>query len=185
MFDDLPPPPPAAARLPNPPAKLGLFERLRVHFIRYTRALTEGERRLAVSVFGDALDLDKVQLKTAWWVMRGYAVAPNGHIYFHPSDWRDDFSGERLVLRAWLIHELTHVWQAQQGRAVFWRALVNRRYHYVLDGKRFTSFGIEQQARMVEDYYLRREQGLDITAWQTSVPFHGVDARADGSETLT
>ena len=166
------------------PTKPTLSTRIRHRFIKNSRPLTEGERQLAVSVFGSALDLDSIQLKTAWWVLRGYAVSPNGHIYFHPSDWRADFSTERLAVRAWLIHELTHVWQVQTGRAVFWRALFNRRYSYRLDGtKLFSRYGTEQQARMVEDYYLRREQGLDISAWQASVPFLG-GALDDNQDTL-
>lgn len=140
------------------------------------RALSEGEKQLAKSVFGDAIDLDSVRLKTAWWVLKGYAVSPNGNIYFHPDDWMADVSCETLTKRAWLIHELTHVWQVQQGQAVFWRALFNRRYQYRLrTGKSFFGYGIEQQARMVEEYYIRREMGRDCKAWQACLPFVGND----------
>ena len=41
---------------------------------------------MAISVFGDALKLGDIRLKTAWWVIQGYAVSPNGHVYFHPKD---------------------------------------------------------------------------------------------------
>lgn len=144
-----------------------------------SRALSDGEKQLAKSVFGDAIDLESVRLKTAWWVLSGYAVSPNGNIYFHPDDWMTDVSRETLAKRAWFIHELTHVWQVQQGKAVFWRALLNRRYRYTLrDGKSFFAYGIEQQARMVEEYYIRRETNQDCTAWQACVPFVG-----DGQQT--
>lgn len=53
---------------------------------------------------------------------------------------------------------MTHIWQYQQGMQVFWRAVFNRRYAYTL-GKPFLTYGIEQQARIVEDYYLKREFG--------------------------
>lgn len=137
-----------------------------------SRALTEGEKALARLMFGNALMLEPIRLKTARWVLRGYAVAPNGNIYFHPADFIADFSHESVQKQAWLIHELTHVWQHQQGIAVFWRALVNRRYAYQLTGsKPFLAFGVEQQAQMVEDYFLAKIQGKDCAKWADCVPF--------------
>lgn len=68
-----------------------------------SRALTPKEITLAKSVFGDALDYSAVRLKTAWWVLKGYGVAPNGAIYFNKADWCDDFGDETLGKRAWLI----------------------------------------------------------------------------------
>lgn len=56
-------------------------------FNQQSRPLTEGECELARSVFGDSLHLQDVRLKTAWWVLKNYAVSPNGHIYFHPDNW--------------------------------------------------------------------------------------------------
>ena len=126
------------------------------------RPLTQGEQLMAYSVFGDTLMLDDIRLKTAWWVLKGYAVSPNGTIYFNQQDWIADFSQENLWKRAWLIHELTHVWQIQHGIKVFRKALFNRRYRYLLqEGKSFFAYGVEQQACMVEDYYKQREQGKD------------------------
>lgn len=139
---------------------------------QYARSLSDGEKRLAYSVFGDAINLETVQLKTAWWVLSGYAVAPNGNIYYHKNDWQTDFSGLSLSKRAWLIHELTHIWQYQQGMAVFWRALLNRKYAYQLNpNKSFFDYGIEQQAKIVEDYYVRTANQQDCTAWIACVPF--------------
>ena len=69
------------------------------------RPLTEGEKAIAASVFGDTLQLDSIRLETAWWVLKGYAVSPNGHVYFHPADFCDDFSQQNVYLRAWLVHE--------------------------------------------------------------------------------
>lgn len=136
------------------------------------RKLTDGERQIARSVFGEALCLDEIHLKTAWWVIKGYAVSPDGNIYFHPDDWCEDFASQPLERRAWLVHELVHVWQVQQGIRVFWRAVFNRRYCYQWHkNKPFLSYGIEQQARMVEDFYIRRELGADCTAWYRCVPF--------------
>ncbi|MGP5217044.1 type IV secretion protein Rhs [Psychrobacter celer] len=139
---------------------------------RRSRHLSAGEVALARSVFGDSIRLEDVQLKTAWWVLRHYAVSPNGHIYFHPADWITDFSQSSLSKQSWLIHELTHVWQLQQGIKVVRGALVDRRYDYVfIVGKPFFKYGIEQQARMVQDYFVRRQRGQDCRDFERCIPF--------------
>lgn len=136
------------------------------------RQLTAGEMTLAHSVFGDSIRLDEVQLKTAWWVLKNYAVSPNGHIYFHRANWITDFSDASINKQSWLIHELTHVWQLQQGLKVVRGALLNRRYSYDLTaGKSFFSYGIEQQARMVQDYFIHREYKQDCQALAACIPF--------------
>lgn len=137
-----------------------------------SRPLTEAEIKMAHSVFGSDFDLRQVHLKTAWWVLKNYAVSPNGNIYFNPQDWVEDFSKQSLGKKSWLIHELTHVWQLQQGLKVVRGAVINRRYDYILQqDKPFFTYGIEQQARMVQDYFVRREQGKDCGAWQACIPF--------------
>ena len=144
---------------------------------RKTRYLTDGEIKLARSVFGDSLKLDDIQLKTAWWVLKHYAVSPNGSIYFHPADWIEDFSQAPLGKQSWLIHELTHVWQLQQGLKVVRGALINRRYNYVLKtNKPFLNYGIEQQARMVQDYFIRRQRGQYCQDLAGCIPFLAVQA---------
>ena len=137
-----------------------------------SRCLTIGEIALARSVFGDSIRLDEVRLKTTWWVLKNYAVSPNGHIYFNPADWIDDFSAASLGKQSWLIHELTHVWQLQQGLKVVRGALIDRRYDYVLEtGKSFFKYGIEQQARMVQDYFVRRQRAQDCQDLEACIPF--------------
>lgn len=137
-----------------------------------SRRLSIDEIALVRSVFGDSITLNNVQLKSAWWVLRGYAVSPNGNIYFHPEDWVVDFSSSTLGRQSWLIHELTHVWQLQQGLNVILGALLNRRYSYTLTtGKSFFKYGIEQQAQMVQDYFIRRARGQDCRALEDCIPF--------------
>lgn len=137
-----------------------------------SRPLSAAERAIAKSVFGDDLNLDSVRIKSAFWVLKGYAVAPNGCVYFHRDDWREDFGDASLAARAWLVHELLHVWQFQKGAAVFWRALLDRRYRYRLKkDKPFWRYGIEQQAKIVEDFYKRRELGKDRRAIAALLPF--------------
>lgn len=143
-----------------------------------SRLLTTGERAIAHSVFGDSLALDDIRLKTAWWVLKHYAVSPNGNIYFHPDDWVADFSQQSIAQQSWLVHELTHVWQLQQGVAVLRRAVLDRRYRYQLvTDKPFLAYGIEQQAQMVQDYFVQRARGQDCSALAACIPF--AHAQAD------
>ncbi len=145
-----------------------------------SRYLTVGEIALARSVFGDSLRLDEVRLKTTWWVLKNYAVSPNGNIYFNPADWIDDFSAASLGKQSWLIHELTHVWQLQQGLKVVRGALIDRRYDYVLEtGKSFFEYGIEQQARMVQDYFVRHQRGQDCQDLEACIPFLTINTLTD------
>lgn len=140
--------------------------------IPQSRLLSIGEIALARAVFGDSIALENVRLKTAWWVLKNYAVSPNGNVYFHPQDWITDFSKAPLKTQSWLIHELTHVWQLQQGLKVVRGALINRRYDYQLQaGKPFLSYGIEQQARMVQDYFIQSQRGHDCQAFTACIPF--------------
>ena len=124
------------------------------------RPLTAGERALVAEVFGDAIDPDLARVHARTFVplahRRGLAIAPNGHVYFHPDDHRDDFSTAPLGQQAWFVHEMTHVWQHQCGTCVWLRGLVNRRYGYLpLDPRRpFSSYGVEQQGDIVQDYFL-------------------------------
>ena len=83
------------------------------------RALTEGEKRLARCEFGEALALDTVRLAgTPWpfdrafvpgrWFGRDWVLWPGRSL-------PRDFAVAPVALQAVLIHELVHVWQAQQG----------------------------------------------------------------------
>ena len=83
------------------------------------RPLTHGERALATEAFGDALILDPIRfLPAPWpfnrafvpgrWFGRDWIVWPGGIL-------PPDLAAAPLRLQAMLIHELTHVWQAQQG----------------------------------------------------------------------
>lgn len=136
------------------------------------RPLTMGERAIAHSVFGSTLALDDIRLCCAWWVLKGYAISPNGHIYFNKHDFKADYSQENIYQQAWLVHELTHVWQLQQGIPVFIKALFNRRYRYkLIANKPFFAYGVEQQARMVEDYYKKRALHEPYRALLAFIPF--------------
>ena len=152
--------------------------------VQQSRPLSADEIILAHSVFGNSINLDNVQLKTAWWVLKNYAVSPNGNIYFHPADWCPDFSTVSIGKQSWLIHELTHVWQLQRGLKVVRGAIINRRYNYILQtGKSFFNYGIEQQARIVQDYFVRRQLGEDCKELEDCIPF--LQAKTDNPSQAT
>ena len=128
------------------------------------RPLTPGEIALARSVFGDAIEYSQVRIVRGRWLPfqpRNVVMAPDGNIYFPPNDtlWSEDFAGETLPLQAFLIHEMTHVWQAQKaGR---WYLPLMRhpfcRYRYrLVPGRPFRRYGIEQQAEIVRHAFLLR-----------------------------
>ncbi|MFH7765244.1 type IV secretion protein Rhs [Acinetobacter sp. BSP-28] len=136
------------------------------------RTLTVGEKQLASSVFGKHLQLDAIHIVAYRGVIKNYAISPNGNIYFHPQNWCEDFSKMPLGKQSWLIHELTHVWQIQQGLAVVRKAIFDRKYHYVLQqGKQFLQYGIEQQAQMVQDYFIKKAQGQECADYEACIPF--------------
>jgi hypothetical protein len=151
------------------------------------RSLTAGEVELARSVFGNAIDYDRVWLiKRKWWPLqpRNSAMAPMGNIYFHPEGgaWSNDFSRESLRRQAFFIHEMTHVWQTQvKGR--FYLPLMRHpfcRYRYRLDpDKPFERYGLEQQAEIVAHRFLAdRGVTLDQCPPAALLPFGEVAPNA-------
>ena len=101
---------------------------------------------------------------------RGRAIALGNHIFLP-----DRHDGDLAIL----AHELTHCGQYQawgpiryfargaleQLRHLFYRklGLGSNPYHYhAKPGRPFTSYGMEQQAQMVEDSFRSRQQGQVI-----------------------
>jgi hypothetical protein len=126
------------------------------------RSLTPGERDLAASVFGDAIDYAQVRLvRRAWWPLqpRNIVMAPCGNIHFNRrSDlWSDDFAAEPLHAQGLFIHEMTHVWQTQL-RGKYYLPLMRHpfcKYRYTFElGRPFDRYGLEQQAEIVRHAFL-------------------------------
>jgi hypothetical protein len=126
--------------------------------------LTEGERALAKTVFGTAIDLSRVRIRRRKWFPfqpREVAMAPRGSIHFHPlaGAYCDDFSAVPLLRQGLFVHEMTHVWQTQAKGD--WYLVLHRhpwcRYDYSLKpGRTLESYGIEQQAEIVRHAFLMR-----------------------------
>lgn len=152
------------------------------------RALTPGEIALARRIFGSAIDYGKVTIRRRKWAFfqpRDIAMAPRGHLHFHPKSrhWCDDFSHQGLLAQGLLIHELTHVWQTQSRGN--WYLVLHRhpwcRYDYSLKpGWRLEQYGIEQQAEIVKHAFwlrngLKMPGAAEPSAYDLLVNFPGAD----------
>ena len=143
------------------------------------RALTQPEKALARSIFGEAIDLDRVRIRRSpWWPFqpRNAIMAPDGDIWCHPRGplWRDCYASAGLSMQALFVHEMVHVWQAQNGVILPLAKLragdSDAAYRYDLDRQSFPEMNIEQQARVVEhDFVLQRQETL-ITARRPPFP---------------
>ena len=125
-----------------------------------SRALTEGETALGRSIFADLVDFDRIRIIRRSW--GAPAIVFGSTITFPPSTGApEDFAAEGLQERAWLVHELTHVWQFQTNAlATLWswagvvlsggygRGLPG--YRYALPLKEWETYNLEQQASLVE-----------------------------------
>ena len=149
-----------------------------------SRALTDAEKALTRSVFGDAIDPGRITIRQArWWPFqpRNALMAPDGHIWCHPKGhlYRPCYAGASLKMQALFVHEMTHVWQAQRGGG--WYLPLMRhpfcRYEYTIrPGKRFARYGIEQQAEIVADAFLLRKgvarpDKPELAVYEALLPF--------------
>lgn len=137
-------------------------------------------------MFGDAIDYSIVRIKRRKFMPfqpRNVTMAPRGHMHFHPlsEGYCEDFGKASLPRQAHFIHEMVHVWQAQQKGS--WWLVLNRmpwaRYDYTLKpGWTLDQYGIEQQAEIVKHAFLLRrgakvEGVADERAYARLVAFPG------------
>jgi len=127
------------------------------------RPLTAGEIAMLEPIFKDSLDYKAVRVINSSFPFQPENVymTPRGHVYAPGTLWQDDFSTHN---RAVFVHEMTHVWQYANGMDLIGQSLVEftknrgdyeKAYAYELDGARdLTDYGLEQQASIVEDYFV-------------------------------
>lgn len=123
------------------------------------RALTSAERRLAAEAVGGGIDCDPVRLLAAPWpIVRAFVpgrLFGRDWIVWPARSLPNDFTTESVARQAVLVHELVHVWQAQQGVKLLAAKLKagdsRAAYAYaVSDDCVWDGLNIEQQAMMVE-----------------------------------
>lgn len=148
------------------------------------RPLTPGERDIARSVFGDAIDYARVRIHHRKWFFlqpKRAIMAPDGDIWVHPGGqlWADDYAAAPLGLQGLFVHEMTHVWQAQhKGR---WYLPLMRhpfcRYGYdFVPGRPLARYGLEQQAEIMRHVFLQRHGArpagvVELANLESALPF--------------
>jgi hypothetical protein len=145
------------------------------------RRLTPGEVELARGVFGTAIDYGRVRISVRRW--GPWAVTLGSRITFPPSGAPADFAGESLLAQAWLVHELTHVWQFQTAplrTLLSWAGLVLTGgydpglpgYRYALPLPDWRKLNLEQQASAIEHAFLL-ERGMRTAAMPDGAALQG------------
>ena len=144
------------------------------------RPLTPGEIELARKVFRTGVDYSAVRVHDRkWWPLQPQttAMTPNGSMYFSPDFpcFSDDFSDDSKLrfhlysaafCRRIFMHEMTHVYQHQQGiRVVSRRLSEGGNQRYTLDpAKTLNDYSLEQQAEIVAEYFECLEYHKDLSA---------------------
>lgn len=128
------------------------------------RRLTPREAARVREIFGFGLDPERVRLFAQPFSLWNRAFVASGRLVVWP--WKTaaaDFAAEETPLRlqATFVHEMVHVWQAQQGINLLFAKLAcgdgPAAYAYeITEGCRFSDFNIEQQAMAVEHAFLAR-----------------------------
>lgn len=127
------------------------------------RKLTLGEADLCAEVFGDALEARRIVLFAIPLWNRAFVTGPRLVIWPARTALRD-FSSAPLCDQAVFVHELTHVWQAQNGVNLILGKLHAgdnvQSYAYDLsDNGDFRALNIEQQAMVVQDAFTAARGG--------------------------
>lgn len=156
------------------------------------RPLTPGEIALARRVFKDSIDYGKVKIHKGRYIVGqpdNSGITPNGEIYVVGAQtYFDDYSVATVYQRSFFIHEMAHVWQYQLkvlkpiaaaiGEFFRHRFDYAKAYDYELvPGKDLLKYRIEQQAQIIQDYYLLHVEG-------TAPSSHHIKNSGDAAECL-
>jgi hypothetical protein len=161
------------------------IKKQRSNFVARLIPLLSEERELLQEFFLGGLDLSKLLLYEGGFYSLGSTRAVGNSIYFQKKTEFEAIRGGSFG-RSLLIHEATHVWQYQQvgSRYAFgalWGQLSatittgSRRgaYEYKLSPQRpLASYGYEQQAQLLQDYYLRKWHNEEYYSRLHAKDFH-------------
>ncbi len=154
-------------------------------------SLTPKQRDEAEKIFGTSVELDKVRITVKSPVLdmlhRAFNIRPFTTMYLI------NVASQAKIKMPTLIHELTHVWQSSVAGPIYMIEALhalsplgegyNYGHHDTPEGHRrgdgaearliaadgnFHEFNREQQAMIIQHYYVRRyeEPDSDYTAWQ-------------------
>ena len=153
--------------------------------------LSAGETALAHEAFGDALHCDSIRILSALWPFNRAFVPGRWFgrewIVWPRRTQPTDIAAAPLRQQSTLIHELTHVWQAQQGVNLLLAKLGagDQRESYVYpvdDACDWAGLNIEQQAMAVEHAFrLTRGGGAPAAGafYRAVLPFAHCEAYRD------
>ena len=141
-----------------------------------SRHLTTGEIRIAREVFGDSIDYAAVKIHDKGYVpfqSKGSGMTPRGELYARGC-YSPDYSHGNIYARSFFIHEMAHVWQYQNkvmhpvvsaiGLSLKLKFNYQAAYEFKLDPNRdLTSYGMEQQASIIGEYFLLKHRNLDVS----------------------
>ena len=96
-------------------------------------------------------------------------MAPAGDIFFPTPLFSEDYSVDLdQSKRSIFIHEMTHIWQYQQGFPVMFRGAIRLglSYDYKLEAdKKLQDYNMEAQGNIIADYfslkYLKNEEAMN------------------------
>lgn len=127
------------------------------------RAMTRGELVEIRWMFGTTAGFDRARVVPHnFWAPfpNRRAMTPDGNIYFHGNDYREDFSLHTVPVeaRALFMHESTHLYQTYVlGYHLMISGPFDRNYVYTLEpGKRLRDYRIEQMGSIVEGVNMLR-----------------------------
>ena len=129
------------------------------------RSLTHNEIQFVQSIFADSIHCETVKIYAVPfdWVGAKTAMSFAGHIYFPRRFFCDDFTQHNNAMKRWFIHEMTHIWQSQNGFPVLLAGVFiflsggyffQRAYRYTHKiNKKFNQLNMEQQAEVIADFF--------------------------------
>ena len=97
-------------------------------------------------------------------------MTPDGEIYFHESEYREDFSIAQPIDKNWFMHEMVHVWQYQLGYPVALRGAIRfgLNYTYFLKrGKKLSDFNMVYE-EVINEFLKNRKS-------KTNLPGNDID----------
>lgn len=142
------------------------------------RPMTTGEIALARRLFKDSIDYTKVNIHKRRYILGqpdNSGMTPNGEIYaVGAHTYFEDYSIAKSHQKGFFIHEMAHVWQYQLNvlnpiTAAIGEFVRNcfdyaKAYDYELvAGKDLLKYRIEQQAQIIQDYYLLQVEAIAPT----------------------
>ncbi|MBQ1837350.1 MAG: type IV secretion protein Rhs [Neisseriaceae bacterium] len=130
------------------------------------RFLTLNEIQLVQSIFADSIDCTNIKIYAVPfdWLKLSTAMSFGGRIYFPRRFFCDDFTQQNWAMKRWFVHEITHIWQSQNGFPVLFAGVLiflsggyfgQKAYRYLhkIHKKTFNQLNMEQQAEVIADFF--------------------------------